>query len=242
MLCFTGRGKLAKKVLIIIVLLVVPGIVSAQNFRIEGEAGLSLFNFSDPILEADLEGFEGAWIPYEKMEIDLTHKNSFFIGAYGGYILGPVEIGGELSFTNSKGTSADIRYDTNTDPDTAGRYDFKFFKIGPVIRYYFNNANPQIEPFAGATVSYVGASIDIDDPSLKIEQTYLDIGFLGGALYWMEENFYIGGMARIDIYKTNGTDDVLNMDVDAPDNVDILNITTNGWTPLSLFLVIGTKL
>lgn len=244
MICFTECRKLAKKVLIIIVLLTVPGMLTAQQFRVEGEVGLSLFNISDPVLESNLEVTSSPFIPLgpADVEIDLTHKNPFFIGVYGGYIIGPLEIGGELHFTNSKGNSNDIQFDGETQPDTAGKYDFSIFKIGPVIRYYFNNANPQIEPFAGASVSYASTTIDIDDPSLKVEQTYLDIGIFGGAHYWMEENFYIGGMARIDIFNTIEDDSLTGVLIEVDSYGDFNDITTDGWTPLSLFFVIGTKL
>ena len=241
MIYFTRRWKSAKIVLIVIVLISVPGMLTAQKFRVEGEAGLALFSISDPVLEAkvDIEGMGSGF----DSEIDLAHKTPFFIGAYAGYTLGALEIGGELLFTDSKGSSNSVVIDNTTLEDSAGRYDISIFKIGPVIRYYFKNANPQIEPFGGASVSYASATIDISDPPLKIEQSYLNIGIFGGALYWMQENFYVGGTARIDIYNTIEDDSLSGIVIDEDGTrADFYEITTDGWTPLSLFFVIGTRL
>ena len=126
-----------------------------------------------------------------------------------------------------------------TLPDSAGSYDFSFFKVGPVVRYYFGSANPEVVPYAGAAVDYVSATVDINDPSLKISQSYLDIGVFGGANYWLEENFYIGGMARIDYYACIGDDSISGVDIEG-DTVNFEKITTDGWMPLSIFFTVGT--
>lgn len=229
-------GRFARNVLILLIVLAVPGFLSAQQFRVEGVAGFNLFSLSDPELETKTSGdISGTTTS------DLTYDTLFQIGVYGGYNLGVIEIGGEFLFTSGGGETADIAVDGTTIPDSAGSYDYSFYKIGPVLRYYFTSTNPQIVPFAGAALNYVGATVDINDPNLKFTQGYLDIGAFGGANYWLD-GFYIGGIARVDYFMTIADDSITGVEVDTGINADFSEITTDGWVPLSIYFTIGTKL
>ena len=233
----TKCGKLA--VILIVAFLIIPGVLTAQQFRAEGQAGLNLFSLSDPVFSATVDS--AAVGGTADFEADLDHKSALQIGAYGGYDLGGIEIGAEVHFSSSGGDTNDFSVDGTTAPDTAGDYDFKYFKVGPVLRYYFASANPQIVPFAGAAVDYANATSDSneEDVSLEISQGYLGIGLFGGANYWVQDNLYVGGMARVDYYTTISDDSVSVADFFG-DPADFTGITSSGWMPLSIFFVVGT--
>lgn len=234
MMYFIRVGKLAIKVLFILIVLSVPGTLVAQQYRIEGSAGFNLFSLSDPILKAKVDStFD--------MESDLTFDTMFMVGVYGGYDIGNLEMGAEFFFTSSGGKTTDIILDGITLTDSAGKFDYGFFKIGPVVRYYFESSNPEILPFAGGALDYVSATVEVRDPSLKFKQGYISVGIFGGANYYIQDNLYIGGMARIDYYTTISDDSIPNVDFGIGTG-DVSKITTSGWTPLSVFFVIGTKL
>ena len=219
----------------IIVLLIIPGVLAAQQFRVEGDLGFNLFSLSDPVFESSLD-------TGENVEADLSHGTGLSFGAYGGIDVGGIEIGGEFFYAKSDGDTSDLSFDGVTDPDTAGSYDFSYFKIGPQFRYYFESANPQVEPFFGGALSYVGATVDIDDPALKVKQGYLDIGILGGATYWVQENFYVGGVGRIDYFAQIKDDSLSGIEVQPGTFADFNEITTSGWMPFSIFFIVGTRL
>ncbi len=218
-------------------LFTISGVLSAQEFRVEGEIGVNLFSFSDPVFTSDVES---DMLGKGEVEADLTHDISLGFGAYGGVNFDGFEVGLELSYVGSGGDTSNLEVDGDSIPDSSGNYDFSYYKIGPVFRYYIPLENPLFEPFAGTAVDYVGATIDIDDPSIKVSQDYINIGVFGGAAYWVQEQLYVGGMARFDYYRTIQDDSITGIEVDTDVEADFKNIKTDGWMPFTIYFVVGT--
>jgi hypothetical protein len=226
------REKIGCFVLIVILTIITtsPLFSYDQGFSLEAGLGMTLFNFSDPVLKAETDA--------GSMKFDLTYKPGFMFGAYGGYSFGNYELGGEICFISGSGSSSNMIVAGVVQLDTAGTYDFSMYRIAPVFRYYFAVEDPTIKPFAGLAVGYANSTVNIDDPAIKFTQGYVDVALLGGAKYFFDEQVYLGGSLRIDLYTTIVKDDIPGV----PGIDSIRNVSTDGWAPLSLNIFVGYSL
>ncbi len=235
----TRCGKLPLYLIAVLLALSAPGSAFAQKLRAEGLLGFNLFSLSHPELMATLEAANSETA---LLTSDLTIDGIFIFGANLGYSLGNLELGAEFLIMSGGGTNSDLKVDGDTVADTSSSYDYDLFRIGPTLRYYFQSANPLLLPFAGAALSYAKATVGLskDAGNVKFDQGYLDIGVFGGLTYALEGNLYIGGTARVDFLSTIGDDTLTGVDFFGTD-VDIKEITTDGWMPLSICITLGSR-